>query len=76
MNRDHLLKSLTPLYIGRTAAFVMETADANSDQVEERIESVGGRFRVRRSEISFGAGRPRTCLEGGKRCYHNGTVTR
>ncbi len=40
MNRDHLLGSLTPLYLGRTAAFVIETAEADSDAVEERIESV------------------------------------
>jgi glycosyltransferase involved in cell wall biosynthesis len=40
MNRDHLIGSLTPLYLGRTAAFVMETTDANSDEVEERIESL------------------------------------
>jgi hypothetical protein len=40
MNRDHLIGSLTPLYLGRTAAFVAETADANSDAVEERIESL------------------------------------
>ncbi len=40
MNRDHLLGSLTPLYLGRTAAFVIGTAEADSDEVEERIESV------------------------------------
>jgi hypothetical protein len=40
MNRDHLIGSLTPLYLGRTAAFVIETADADSDSVEERIESL------------------------------------
>jgi glycosyltransferase involved in cell wall biosynthesis len=44
MNRDHLLKSLTPLYLGRTAAFVMETAEADSDQVEERIESLAAAY--------------------------------
>jgi hypothetical protein len=40
MNRDHLIGSLTPLYLGRTAAFVLETAEAGSDEVEDRIESV------------------------------------
>jgi glycosyltransferase involved in cell wall biosynthesis len=40
MNRDHLIGSLTPLYLGRTAAFVIETADADSDAVEGRIESL------------------------------------
>jgi hypothetical protein len=28
------------LYLGRTAAFVLETGEASSDEVEERIESV------------------------------------
>lgn len=40
MNRDDLLASLTPLYLGRTAAFVLETAEAGFDEVEERIESL------------------------------------
>jgi glycosyltransferase involved in cell wall biosynthesis len=40
INPDHLLRSLTPLYLGRTASFVMETAEADSDQVEQRIESL------------------------------------
>ena len=40
MNRDHLIGSLTPLYLGRTDAFVLETAESSSDEVEERIESV------------------------------------
>jgi glycosyltransferase involved in cell wall biosynthesis len=40
LNREHLLKSLTPLYIGRTASFVMETTDSDSDDVEARIEEL------------------------------------
>jgi glycosyltransferase involved in cell wall biosynthesis len=40
MNREHLLKSLTPLYIGRTASFVMETWDSDSRKVEEKIENL------------------------------------
>jgi glycosyltransferase involved in cell wall biosynthesis len=40
MNREHLIGSLTPLYLGRTAAFVIETMDADSDAVEQRIESL------------------------------------
>ncbi len=38
MNREHLLKSLTPLYIGRTASFVQETLDSGAHEVEEKIE--------------------------------------
>jgi len=40
MNRDHLLRSLTPLYLGRTASFVNETADADAGQVEDVIEGL------------------------------------
>ncbi|HMK57397.1 MAG TPA: glycosyltransferase [Dissulfurispiraceae bacterium] len=40
MNKQHLLKSLTPLYMGRTASFVIETADSDSSEVELRIEEL------------------------------------
>jgi len=38
MNREHLLKSLTPLYIGRTASFVRETWESDAAGVEDKIE--------------------------------------
>jgi len=38
MNREHLLKSLTPLYIGRTASFVIEAWNSDAHEVEEKIE--------------------------------------
>lgn len=40
INREHLLRSLTPLYLGRTASFVMETADADSAEVERILEKL------------------------------------
>jgi hypothetical protein len=40
VNREHLLGSLTPLYLGRTAAFVLETANADADQVEAILEEL------------------------------------
>ncbi len=40
LNREHLLKSLTPLYIGRTASFVMDTTDSDADDVEAKIEEL------------------------------------
>ncbi len=40
LNREHLLRSLTPLYLGRTASFVLETADADADAVEEILEEL------------------------------------
>jgi glycosyltransferase involved in cell wall biosynthesis len=38
MDRDHLVKSMTPLYLGRTASFVLETQDCSAAEVENRIE--------------------------------------
>lgn len=38
MDRDHLLKSLTPLYLGRTASFVLETQQSTAADVENRLE--------------------------------------
>lgn len=40
MNREHLLKSLTPLYIGKVASFVRETWDSTAVEVEEKIEKL------------------------------------
>ena len=40
INRDHLLRSLVPLYLGRTASFVLETRDADAPEVETILESL------------------------------------
>ena len=40
LNKEHLLKSLTPLYIGKVASFVTETWEYNADEVEEKIETL------------------------------------
>jgi glycosyltransferase involved in cell wall biosynthesis len=40
INREHLLKSLTPLYIGRVASFVIETYNSNATEVEDKIEKL------------------------------------
>jgi len=44
LNREHLLKSLTPLYIGRTASFVMETWESDAEEVEAKIEKLSVTF--------------------------------
>jgi glycosyltransferase involved in cell wall biosynthesis len=44
MNREHLLKSLTPLYIGKIASFVIEAWDSSASEVEEKIERLGITF--------------------------------
>jgi hypothetical protein len=38
LNREHLLKSLTPLYLGRTASFIMSVENSDAMEVEEEIE--------------------------------------
>jgi hypothetical protein len=38
--RDHLLKALTPLYLGKTASFVLETQGLTSAEAEQRIEAL------------------------------------
>lgn len=48
INREHLLKSLTPLYIGRTASFVRETLDSDAQEVEGRIEQLCAAYETRK----------------------------
>jgi glycosyltransferase involved in cell wall biosynthesis len=38
LNKEHLLKSLTPLYLAKVASFVRETWQSNAIEVEEKIE--------------------------------------
>ena len=38
--RSHLLQSLTPLYLGRVASFVMESESLESAEVEEKVEAL------------------------------------
>ncbi len=40
INVDHLLGSLTPIYMGRVASFVLETKDSTAREVEEKIEQL------------------------------------
>jgi len=44
LHLEHLLKALTPLYLGRTASFVLETQESGHQQVEEVIETMAERF--------------------------------
>lgn len=44
VQRNHLLRALTPLYLGRTVSFVLETAHADALQVEAIIEAVCQEF--------------------------------
>ncbi len=40
LDREHLLQSLVPLYLGRTASFILEVRDSGAYEVEERIEQL------------------------------------
>jgi hypothetical protein len=40
IERSHLLRSLTPLYLARVASFVVETRDLVSSEVDEKIENL------------------------------------
>jgi hypothetical protein len=44
VHRDHLLRSLAPLYLGRTAAFVLATRRATAAAVDTHIDGVGLAF--------------------------------
>jgi hypothetical protein len=44
VHRDHLLRSLTPLYLGRTAAFVLTTTTASAAGSQLQLDAVGAAF--------------------------------
>jgi len=51
MPREHLLKALTPLYLGRTASFVLETQGLTSTEAEGRIEILCETFEKQKSYL-------------------------
>jgi len=51
MNREHLLRSLTPLYIGRVASFVIETRNSSAIEVEEKIEALCTAFEDKKKAL-------------------------
>jgi hypothetical protein len=44
LHRDHLLRSIVPLYLGRVASFLLETLDLGATATEARLEAVGAVF--------------------------------
>ena len=40
IDREHLMKSLTPLYLGWVASFATQTENETAAQVEDRIEKL------------------------------------
>lgn len=51
MPREHLLKALAPLYLGRTATFVLETQGLTSAEAEGRIEALCQVFEKQKSYL-------------------------
>lgn len=51
MDRQHMLQSLVPLYLGRTASFVMEVWDSTALEVEERLEMLCTTFEAEKSYL-------------------------
>jgi len=48
---EHLLKSLTPLYLGKTASFVMEVEDMGQEEAEEEIEKLCREFEQNKEHL-------------------------
>ena len=40
MDRDHLLRALTPLYLGWVASYILSLRDARPEQAQDRIEKL------------------------------------
>ena len=52
MPREHLIKSLTPLYLGRTATFVLETQALTTVEAEARVEQLCRVFESSKSYLT------------------------
>ena len=48
LDRDHLLQSLIPLYLGRTGSFVLDVRDADAVIVEQKIETLAQEFEAQK----------------------------
>jgi hypothetical protein len=46
--RDHLLRSLVPLYSGWLASFVLQVQDLSTEQVERRVEDLAAAFEAQK----------------------------
>jgi glycosyltransferase involved in cell wall biosynthesis len=52
IDREHLTQSLVPLYLGRTASFVLEVRESSAVEVEERIEKLCSVFESQRPYLA------------------------
>ncbi len=44
MNREHILKTLTPLYLGKVASLVTDLEKSTAEEVEQRLEALSKAF--------------------------------
>jgi hypothetical protein len=51
INRDHLLRSMTPLYLGWVASHAREVETAEAPAVEERLERLAIAYEVGKSYL-------------------------
>lgn len=51
INREHLLKSLIPLYLGKTGSFVKENLNSNAEEVEIKIENLCKLFEEKKEQL-------------------------
>lgn len=51
LHREHMLKALTPLYLGRTASFVLETQHGDSTEVDRTVEQLCREFESSKSYL-------------------------
>jgi glycosyltransferase involved in cell wall biosynthesis len=69
LDREHLLQSLVPLYLGRTASFVLEVRESTAIEVEQRIEELCTVFEKEKPYLT-----QRWVAEAGKEETHATTV--
>ena len=51
MTRTHILKSLTPLYLGWITSFVNQTMDSDAGEVEEKLEALCREFEKQKTYL-------------------------
>ncbi len=51
--REHLLRALAPLYLGRVAAFLIEAHSAAPARLPELVEAIGRAFEHEKEELRF-----------------------
>src|SRR3990172_1131756 len=52
LQAEHLLKSLIPLYHGRTASFFLETMDMGDDEAEQVVEDVAAEYENQKGDLA------------------------